>query len=142
MQLWSAMPVIDLTGRSLHYLYSSWLSVTPYAVQMMLNFVGCLSCNCGTDKQTLSTPEHVQLIRQNAPSPWELNLCSGCLLDQTQSFSWVEFTQPLEVGLGLAVRIDNQYSHLVCTGRCMDAYTTINGTQEILWEHRLLTWEL
>ena len=41
------MPVIDLTGRSLHYLYSSWLSVTPYAWQMLLNqfsnFVGCLS---------------------------------------------------------------------------------------------------
>ena len=24
------MPVIDITGRSLHYLYSSWLSVTPF----------------------------------------------------------------------------------------------------------------
>ena len=37
MQSWSAMPVIDLTGRSLHYLYSSWLSVTPHALQMLLN---------------------------------------------------------------------------------------------------------
>ena len=66
------MPVIDLTGRSLHYLYSSWLSVTLYALQTLLNqfsnFVGCLSCNHGTDEQTLSTPECVQLIRQ------------GCLL--------------------------------------------------------------
>ena len=30
MQSWSAMPVIDLTGRSLHYLYSSWLNMTLY----------------------------------------------------------------------------------------------------------------
>ena len=125
------MPVIDLTGRSLHYLYSSWLSVTLYAWQMLLNqfsnFVGCLSCNCGTDEQTISTPEHVQPIQQG--------------LDQTRSFSWVEFTQPLGVGLGLAVRINNQYSHLVCTGRCTDAYTTINDTQEVLQENQLLTWE-
>ena len=60
-----------LTGRSLHYLYSSWLSVTPYMRQTLLNqfskFVGCLSCNHGTDVQTLSTPEHVQLIRQECP---------------------------------------------------------------------------
>ena len=65
------MPVIDLTGRSLHYLYSSWLSVTPYALQMLLNqfsnLVGCLSCNSGTDEQTLSTHEHVQLIHQGYP---------------------------------------------------------------------------
>ena len=71
MQSWSAMPVIDLTGSSLHYLYSSWLSVTPYALQTLLNqfsnFVGCLSCNCGTDKQTLSTPEHVQSTWQGCP---------------------------------------------------------------------------
>ena len=71
MQLWSAVPVIDLTGRSLQYLYSGWLSVTLYALQTLLNqfsnFVGCLSCNHGTDKQTLSTPEHVQLIRQGCP---------------------------------------------------------------------------
>ena len=60
-----------------------------------------------------------------------LNLCSRHLLDQTWSFGWVEFTQPLGVGLGLAVRINNQYSHPVCTGRCMDAYTTINSTWEI-----------
>ena len=52
------VPVIDLTGRSLHYLYSSWLNVTPYALQMLLNqfsnFVGCLSCYCGTDEQMLT----------------------------------------------------------------------------------------
>ena len=43
----------------------------------------------------------------------------------------MEFTQPLGVGLGLAVRINNHYSHPVCTGRCTDAYTTINNTHEI-----------
>ena len=37
MQSRSAVPVIDLTGRSLHYLCSSWLSVTPYVWQMLLN---------------------------------------------------------------------------------------------------------
>ena len=65
------MPAIDLTGRSLRYLYSSWLCVTPYALQTLLsqfsNFVGCLSCNRGTDEQTLSTPEHVELIQQGYP---------------------------------------------------------------------------
>ena len=65
------MPVIDLTGRSLHYLYSSWLSVTPYVLQTLLNqfnnFVGCLSCIHGTDGLTLSTPEHVQPIWQGCP---------------------------------------------------------------------------
>ena len=60
-----------------------------------------------------------------------LNLCSGCLLARTQSFGQVEFTQPLQVGLGLAVRINNQYSHSVCMGRCTDAYATINNMQEI-----------
>ena len=49
-------------------------------------------------------------------------------------FGWVEFTQPLGVGLGLAVRINNQYSHPVCTGRCTDAYATINDTWEISWK--------
>ena len=145
MHSWSAAPVIDLTGRSLHYLYSSWLSVTPYTLQMLLNqfsnFVGCLSCNCGTDEQTLSTPGRVQLIWQGCPLTLGINLCSGRLLDQTPSFSWVEFTQPLGVGLGLAVRINNQYSHPVCTGRCKDANTTINGTWEISWENWLLTQE-
>ena len=71
MQSWSAVPVIDLTGRSLHYLYSSWLSVTPYTWQMLLNqfsnFVGCLSCNRGTDEQMLSTPECVQPIQEGCP---------------------------------------------------------------------------
>ena len=43
------------------------------------------------------------------------------------------------VGLGLAVRINPQYSHPVCTGRRMDAYATINSTREISWEHQLLT---
>ena len=45
----------------------------------------------------------------------------------------MESTQTLGVGLGLVVRIDNQYSHPVCMGRCTDAYATINGTQEISW---------
>ena len=71
MQSWSAVPVIDLAGRSLHYLYSSWLSVTPYTLQMLLNqfsnFVGCVSCNHRTDEQMLSTPEHVQAIQQGCP---------------------------------------------------------------------------
>ena len=71
MQSWSAVPVIDLTGRSLHYLCSSWLSVTPYAWQTLLNqfsnFVGCLSYNHGTDVQMLSTPECVQPIWQGCP---------------------------------------------------------------------------
>ena len=49
--------------------------------------------------------------------------------------------QPLEVGLGLAVRINNQYSHPVCTGRYTDAYTTINDMREISWENWLLTQE-
>ena len=40
-------------------------------------------------------------------------------------------TQPLGVGLGLAVRINNLYSHPVCMGRCTDAYETINDMQEI-----------
>ena len=35
------------------------------------------------------------------------------------------------VGLGLAVRINNQYSHPVCMGRCTDAYTTIIDIWEI-----------
>ena len=60
------MPVTDLTGRSLHYLYSSWLNVTPYALQTLLNqfsnFVGCLSCYHGTDEQTLT-----RLIWQGCP---------------------------------------------------------------------------
>ena len=138
MQSWSAVPEIDLTGRSLHYLYSSWLSVTPYVWQTLLNqfsnFVGCLSCSCGTDIKMLSTPEHVQPIQQGCPLTLGINLCHGHLLDQTQSFSQVEFTQPLGVGLGLVVRINNQYSHPVCTGRCMDAYVTINDTREISWK--------
>ena len=53
----------------------------------------------------------------------------------------MEFTQPLGVGLGLAVRINNQYSHPVCMGRCTDTYTTINNTWEISWEYQLLTRE-
>ena len=61
----------------------------------------------------------------------QLNLCSGHLLDQSRSFGQVEFTQPLGVGLGLAVRINNQYSHPVCTGRHTDDYMTINDMQEI-----------
>ena len=53
------------------------------------------------------------------------------LLDQSQSFIRVEVTQPLGVRLGLAVRINNQYSHPVCTGRRTDTYATINNTWEI-----------
>ena len=71
MQLWSTLPVIDLAGRSLHYLYSSWLSVTLYAWQTLShqfsNFVECLSGHHGTDVQTLSTPEHVQPTWQGCP---------------------------------------------------------------------------
>ena len=71
MQSWSAMPVIDLIGRSLHYLYHSLLSVTPYTLQMLLNqfsnFILCLSCNCRTDEQMLSTREHVQTLWQGCP---------------------------------------------------------------------------
>ena len=64
------MPVIDLTGRSLRYLYSSWLNVTPYALQMLLNqFSNCwvlvlLLWNRRTD---INTPERVQPIRQGCP---------------------------------------------------------------------------
>ena len=43
----------------------------------------------------------------------------------------MEFTQPLGVGLGLAVRINSQYSHPVCTGRHTNAYATINDMWEI-----------
>ena len=46
----------------------------------------------------------------------------------------MEFTQPLGVGLGLVVRINNQHSHPVCTGRRTDAYAIINTTWEISWE--------
>ena len=45
----------------------------------------------------------------------------------------MEFTQPLGVGLGLVVRINNQYSPPVCTGKHMDAYATINNMWEISW---------
>ena len=43
----------------------------------------------------------------------------------------MEFTQPEGVGLGLAVRINNQYSHPVYTRRCTNAYATINDMWEI-----------
>ena len=71
------------------------------------------------------------MIWQGCPLTLGIKPCSRCLLDRTQSFGWVEFTQRLGVGLGLAVRINNQYSHPVCMGRCMDAYTTINDMWEI-----------
>ena len=139
------MPVIDLIGRSVCYLYSSWLNVTLYALQLLLNqfsnFVGCLSCYCGTNEQTLTLLSMSSQSGKDAPLPWVLNLCSGRLLDQSQSFGRVEFTQPLWVGLGLAVRINNQYSHPVCTGRRSGAYMTINNTWEILQEYQLLTQE-
>ena len=139
------MPVIDLTGRSLHYLYSSWLSVTPYMLETLLNqfsiFVGCLSCNCGTDEQMLSTPEHVQPIWQGCPLTLGIKPCSRGLLDQSQFFSRVEFTKPIGVGLGLVVRINNKYSHPACMGRCTDDYATINDTWEMSRENWLLTQE-
>ena len=53
----------------------------------------------------------------------------------------MEFTQPLGAGLGLAVRINNQYSHPVCTGRHTNAYATINDMREKSWENQLLTQE-
>ena len=53
----------------------------------------------------------------------------------------MEFTQPLGVGLGLAARINNQYSHPVCMGRRTDDYMTINDTWEISRDYQLLTWE-
>ena len=61
------------------------------------------------------------------------------MVDQKRSFGWVEFTQPLGVGLGLTVRINNQYSHPVCTGRRTDDFATINDSREISREYRLLT---
>ena len=60
-----------------------------------------------------------------------IHACRNDVMIQMGSFGWVEFTQPLGVGLGSAVRINNQYSHPVCMGRCMDAYATINDTWEI-----------
>ena len=106
------------------------------------NFVGCLSCDCGTDEQMLSTPEHVQSIWQGCPLTLGIKpLYSGHLLDQSRSFGQMEFSQPLGVGLGLAVRINNQYSHPVRTGRCTDTYATFNDTQEISEENWLPTWE-
>ena len=42
----------------------------------------------------------------------------------------MEFTQPLGVGLGLAVRINPQYSHPVLMGQCSNSHATINETQE------------
>ena len=66
--------------------------------------------------------------------PLNAGYCSRRLLDLTQSFGQVEFTQPQGVGLGLVVRINNQYSHPVCMGRCMDAYVTINNMWEISWK--------
>ena len=81
------------------------------------------------NRQTdINTPEHVQPIRQGCPLT--LNLCSRRLLDQSRSFGQVEFTQPLGVGLGLAVRINNQYSRPVCTGRRTDDFATINDSQD------------
>ena len=139
------MPVIDSTIRSLHYLYSSWLNVILYALQMLLNqfsnFVGCLSCYRRTDEHTLTLLSMSSQSGKDAPKPWVLHLCSRCLLDQSRSFRWVEFTQPLGVGLGSAVRINNQYSHPVCTGRRTDTYTTINDTWEISRKYWLLTRE-
>ena len=49
--------------------------------------------------------------------------------------------QPLGVGLGLAVGINNQYSQPICTGTRTDDFTTINETWEISRYYRLLTRE-
>ena len=53
------------------YLIYVSTSVTPYVLQTLLNqfsnFVGSLSCNHGTDEQTLNTPERVQSIQQECP---------------------------------------------------------------------------
>ena len=46
----------------------------------------------------------------------------------------MEFTQPLGVGLGLVVRINNHYSHPVRIGRHTDTYATINNMWEISWK--------
>ena len=47
------------------------VAIIAEAVGMMLNqfsnFVKCLSSNCRTDEQMLSTPEHVQPIWQECP---------------------------------------------------------------------------
>ena len=56
------------------------------------------------------------------------------------SFGRVEFTQPLGVGLGLVPRINNQYSHPVCTGMHTDTHATIKNMQGNITEHWLLTW--
>ena len=43
-------------------------------------------------------------------------------------------TTSIGVGLGLAVRVNNQYSHPVCMGRCKDVFATINNMWEISWK--------
>ena len=43
----------------------------------------------------------------------------------------MEITQALGAGLGLVIRINNQYSHPVCMGRRTAAYATINNKWEI-----------
>ena len=52
--------------------------------QMLLNqfsnFVKCLSCNHGTDVQTLSTPEHVQPIWQGCPLTLGITFVVGAYL--------------------------------------------------------------
>ena len=74
-------------------------------------------------------------------NPRYYTFVAGAYLDQKQSFGRVEFSQPLGVGLGLVVRINNQYSHPVCTGRRTDDFATINDTREISWYYQLLTRE-
>ena len=64
--------------------------------------------------QMLSIPEHVELIQQGCPLTLVLNVCSGCILDQSRSIGQVEFTQLLKVGLGL-VGLNPQYSNPVFT---------------------------
>ena len=71
MQSWSTMTEIDLTGGLLHYLYSSWLSVTLYVLQINMllnqlsNFLGVLLLS---NRQTdVNTSNCVQPIRQGRP---------------------------------------------------------------------------
>ena len=93
----------------------------------------------------LNTPDHVQLIHKDIPSPWVLNLCSGCLLDQKRSLGQVEFTQPMRVGLGLAVGL-NPNTSTQClqdnTQMCMQQSrrhqktcgTLVTYSGNIMWE--------
>ena len=57
----------------------------------------------------------------------------------------MELTQPLGVGLGLVVRINNQYSHPVFMGQCLNIYATINECRKfcrVLFAYSVMfTWD-